>query len=204
MHTHPVAVTWEWQDRAGLDAARLAATPDGGHAITGHAVIDWDGALLDLRYAVTLDAGFVFREARVSTALGDRSHQLVLRRDPVSGWTADGVPRPDLATAVDIDIMATPSTNTLPVRRVLWPDGVPQEFTMAYIRLPALDVVPVAQRYTRLSPGRFLYELTPGAPGTEGGRTGYHSPEGGFRAEIDVDAAGLVIAYPPYWRRAGL
>lgn len=84
---------------------------------------------------------------------------------------------------------------------------------MAYIRLSELAVEPVSQRHTPLGTEpdgtrRFRYE-TLGSTGhrsqkgtpTGRGVSGYHSQDVQFSAELLVDAEGLVIEYPPYWRR---
>ena len=48
------------------------------------------------------------------------------------------------------------------------------------------DVVePAAQDYTKLGPTRFRYR----------------SLSSGFTADLTVDADGLVVEYPPFWRR---
>ena len=52
---------------------------------------------------------------------------------------------------------------------------------------------------------RFRYELVPSAQRNEQPEPElpYHSLSGGFSAELVVDADGLVLSYPPYWRRVG-
>ncbi len=96
-----------------------------------------------------------------------------------------------------------PLTNTLPLRRSAWTPGQRRDFTMAYIRLPELVVVPVAQRYTALEQGHFRYELGAGrlVRGGPSDAPGYHRVDDGFTAELEVDADGFVLHYPPYWRR---
>ena len=65
---------------------------------------------------------------------GDRTLELDRAED--GGWIVDGRARPDLAPCRDIDIMVTPFTNSLPIRRLAWvPDAV-QVIEAAYIRLP--------------------------------------------------------------------
>jgi hypothetical protein len=194
-------LVWEWLERPGLDVAVVSREPGGFHVVEGHAVVAWDGDTLDLRYQLTCDTDWVFRDVTLRTALGNAMHHLTLCHDE-AGWWADGQARPDLAAAVDIDIMATPLTNTLPIRRSEWTPGQRHDFTMAYIRLPELVVVPVAQRYTALEPRHFRYELVPGASyAGPTGAPGYHRVDDGFTAELEVDADGFVLHYPPYWRR---
>src|SRR5262245_45326548 len=70
-----------------------------------------------------LHAGLGFETELLDLVLrrADDSRGLTLRRDPAMGWTAqrDGQPvrMPELADAVDVDILDSPLTNTMPVRR---------------------------------------------------------------------------------------
>jgi hypothetical protein len=114
-----------------------------------------------------------------------------LERDAGGAWRVDGMERGDLAGCIDIDIRATPFTNTLPIRRQAMAAGAPTRLRMAYIDVPGLAVSALDQEYTRLDPAapprRFRYRnlLTP------------------FEAELAVDEDGVVVDYPPVWRRRG-
>ncbi len=196
-------VAWAWQTSPGLDVASVRQTARGDVSITGQMVSAWDDRVLQLNYRLTCDPGWVFRHLSARATHGGRVHELDLRRDG-EGWLANGVVRTDLIAAVDIDIMGTPITNTLPIRRVPWVLGACHPFTMAYVLLPDLVVVPARQRYTALpTPGRYLYESLPfaHAPADHPTLPGYHALKDTFTAELEVDADGLVVAYPPYWRR---
>ena len=202
MHNHRTVV-WAWQERPGLDVV-IVRQDDRGHvAVSGHVVTSWDGRVLELRYRLACDPGWVFRRLTARVAFDGGVRQLNLRHDG-EGWMANGVVRPDLVAAVDIDIMGTPLTNTLPIRRVPWSLGASHPFTMAYVQLPDLIVAPVRQRYTALpAAGRFLYETLPSVagPADHPQLPGYHGVNDGFTAELQVDDDGLVVSYPPYWRR---
>jgi len=103
-------------------------------------------------------------------------------------WSRDGVAQreqPDLADCVDVDLGISPSTNTLPIRRLNLAVGESRELTAAWVRFPELTVEPLAQRYTRLAERRYRYE----------------SIVSGFTAELEVDDLGLVINYEGIWRR---
>src|SRR5215203_6431025 len=58
-----------------------------------------------------------------------------------------GEPMPDLDGCIDVDISATPFTNTLPIRRLGFEPGQSEELTVAYIRVPELLIGPERQRY---------------------------------------------------------
>ncbi|WP_221583264.1 putative glycolipid-binding domain-containing protein [Microbacterium sp. G2-8] len=118
---------------------------------------------------------------------------LVLRADGRSlrvrltdrGWEVDGEARPDLAGAREVDISASPLSNTLPIRRLGLAVGESADITTAYIRVPQLDVTTDPQRYTRTGENEYLYE----------------SRDSDFRRSITVDEDGLVIEYPGLFTR---
>ncbi|UPK66804.1 putative glycolipid-binding domain-containing protein [Chitinophaga filiformis] len=85
----------------------------------------------------------------------------------------------------DIDISITPFTNTLAVNRLQLAEGESQEITVLYFDLPAMDVKPVKQRYTRLADRLYRYE----------------SLWSGFTADLEVDEHGIARDYPGIWVR---
>ena len=64
--------------------------------------------------------------------------------------TTSGDPVDSLSGCIDVDIRATPFTNTLPIRRLGLMPGESRDVSMAFIDVPALDVRAVDQRYTCL------------------------------------------------------
>jgi len=93
---------------------------------------------------------------------------------------------PQLNGAIDIDITATPFTNTLPIRRLGLKAGQSADIMVAYIDIPSLTVTADPQRYTCLEPMR---------------RYRFESQGGDFVREIEVDEHGLVVLYPGLFRR---
>ena len=107
-------------------------------------------------------------------------------------WRVRGRRRRDLDGCVDIDVAATPLTNTFPIRR-LARVGVGESRTVpvAWVEVPTLRVVRVEQTYTRLGP----------LHGVRGGqRWLYGDPVHGTR-DITVDRDGLVIDYEGFAER---
>ncbi|HEU0053514.1 MAG TPA: putative glycolipid-binding domain-containing protein [Longimicrobium sp.] len=100
-------------------------------------------------------------------------------------WTVDGAARPELDGCVDVDISLSPSTNTLPIRRLGLAVGESAEVAAAWVRFPGLTVEVLPQRYTRLDERRWRYE----------------SRRGSFVAELEVDADGVVTRYGDLWER---
>jgi hypothetical protein len=136
-----------------------------------------------LTYDLVVDEAWRVREARLRTTAG---HALHLESDGQGAWHADSQPRPDLEGCIDIDIEATPLTNTLPIRRLSLGRGRSAAIDVAYIRVPSLAVEVGRQRYTALEPGS-LYR--------------FESLDSGFRADLPVDHEGFVMNYPRLFRR---
>jgi hypothetical protein len=109
----------------------------------------------------------------------------VLTADDQRRWWSDGKELVDVAGCVDVDISLSPSTNTLPIRRLSLARGEERDVVAAWIRFPDLAIEPLPQRYVRS--GESLYR--------------YSSGGGAFTADIEVDDLGLVVKYPPAWER---
>ena len=172
---------WEGSD-AGLE--HLEIRPDGDHLLAeGLVVGSQDGQPFGLDYRLVLDRAWRVREAGLRTAAG---RTLQLTSDGAGLWIVNGHVDDTLARCVDLDIQATPFTNTLPIRRLRWGPGTVHPIDVAYVAVPSLTVTPARQRYTALAPGS-LYR--------------FEGLDTGFMAELPVDQDGLVLDYPGLFRR---
>jgi uncharacterized protein len=180
-------IVWEWLDRPGLEHLRLTVEPTGISA-ESLVVAVLDSVPFRLEYRLTCDSGWRFEA--VELHLGHAGAMRTLWIECREGvWQVDGAPRIDLADAADVDIMATPFTNTLPVRRLApWGDK-PVEMTVAWVMLPSFEIRPVRQMYRRLAAGDPPSQLE------------YRNLESGFTAALGLDADGLVTGYADVWRR---
>jgi hypothetical protein len=147
-----------------------------------------------VHYAIHCDLQWRLRAVHLSMPTGS-SPSLHLFTDGEGFWkTEDGEAIPSLEGCFDVDISATPFTNTLPIRRLALQPGSSATLSMAYIAIPQMHIEATQQRYTCLevtsSGGRYLYEsLADGASW--------------FTAELPVDRDGLVLDYPGLFRRVG-
>lgn len=164
--------------------------------LDGAVRVQLDGSFALVHYSIYCDEHWTFTHGTMSINRGSSSPTVYSSAD--IGRTREGVwlveqsdgtelrndvERPNLAGCIDIDLSVTPSTNTLPIRRLNLAVGESAEVTAAWVRFPALVVQPLRQRYTRLAPDRYLYE----------------SLESDFTAELTVDDLGLVTHYPGGW-----
>jgi len=144
-----------------------------------------DARRFGCHYRICCDAGWQVRSVEVHVAGGA---SLVLTSDGRGNWRdGDGQAQPALSGCIDVDISATPFTNTLPIRRLGQQLAARTTIDVAYFLLPDLRLSCAAQAYTRLNERSYLFE----------------DLDSGFRAEIAVDADGLVLHYPALFRRSG-
>jgi hypothetical protein len=179
------AAFWERADRPGKESF-LLSEDDRGVRLEGSLTLESEGSWR-IRYEIAAGPDWDTRAARVEAEAGDVSRELVLEVDASRRWKspASGREIPELAGCVDVDVSFSPSTNVLPIRRLGLAVGESADVVAAWILLPRLDVKPLSQRYTRVAERRYRYE----------------SRGGVFAVELDVDARGLVLDYPPFWKR---
>ena len=157
---------------------------DSGVRLEGNVLLVSQGVSWQVHYAIRCDPGWVTREVDVR-ATGSAPHTISMRVDEEGRWWVNGAVREDLELCTDVDLGFSPSTNTLPIRRLHLELDRAATIQAAWVEFPTFAVQRVAQRYTRVGDRSYRYENLP---------TGFH-------ADIAVDAMGLVTGYPPGWDR---
>lgn len=178
-------VTWRRLDGPGAEEAALFPFKRTWH-LRGRLTTTFSGRPARIRYEIACDRDWGFRVAVVTMTWGSLRRRLAVSRDRRRGWHVSGKSRQDLSLCTDIDLSVTPSTNTIPIRRLALDIGGSEEVIAAWVRFPELTVEPLRELYTRLDAKRYRYE----------------SVRSGFAAELEVDDAGLVVTYPHLWQRA--
>jgi hypothetical protein len=171
-------------DRRGLVARGFAfsATP-AAHGCRYD--LRTDDRWVSTRFEVSAEGSGWLRTLRMERAAGrwriTTAEQGNLN-DAVPSAPMPGTEEPDrLLEALDVDLLDSPLTNTLPIRRLGLlgqPPGTERTITAAWVLLPSLAVLPLEQTYTVL----------------EGGRIRYTSNN--FTVDLEVDEGGFVIRYP--------
>ncbi len=181
-------IVWEARNWPGIEYLRLEERPDEISAAGTIIMVEYN-LPLRIQYTIRSAPNWTVRQVAL-TVEGYPGPRRQLQADGAGHWTRrPGYPLPSLEGCIDVDIAATPFTNTLPIRRLSLKPGESAEIKVAYITIPELAFRAALQRYTCL-------EARP-----DGGRYRYESMESGFTAELTVDAAGLVIDYAEIWRR---
>lgn len=174
-----------WESLQWPGAEHLVIETEPGAIVADGMVVALDGRPLRLHYRVSCDPDWTTRRLMIQDAGGE---VLTFRSDGTGTWT-DGTGRSveSLAGCIDVDIAATPFTNTLPIRRLGLQPGEARDLRVLYVMVPEMTVRAADQRYTCL-------ELS-----DTGGLYRYES--GSFMADLRIDADGLVVDYPGLWRR---
>lgn len=180
-------IAWQRVDEsAGHAVARVAAI-DGGRRYQGSEVLATPDAV---SCTFTIDATRQSRPVRaIVRAFSASGSRVVELAHDGWRWTVDGVHRPHLDGVTDVDVAATPLTNTIPIRR-LGHLAVGEEAVMdvAWVDVPSLIVRRVQQVYTRLEP----------IDGLDAWRYADRD-HGAFT--LTVDGEGLVVDYEGFARR---
>jgi hypothetical protein len=183
---HPAA--WARTDvPEGLGLGTLLPEPDGYRLEAGETVVVGEERFFT-RFSVRADLAWTTRWVRAEVLSSQGLESVTL--DAHGGhWTgADGVPLPGLVGCLDVDVAATPLTNTLPIRRLGLRPGEYRDIAVVWIDIPSLRVRRVRQRYTR----------HPAEDGLE--RYTYRDPlHGEYRLSVDGD--GVVVDYERFARR---
>ena len=134
-----------------------------------------------VRYAIEVDAGWRTRKVEVEIEDGGQ-RRLSLTVDGAGNWSHEGHRLEQVAGCIDVDLEWSPSTNTLPIRRLGLAPGKSKTVTAAWVRFPSLDVERLEQSYECLAERR------------------YHYRSGRFTADLAVDVDGMVLQYGVNWK----
>lgn len=175
---------WRRLDYPGLEHFRLTEEAEGPR-LRGVVIAKPDDKPVRVDYEIDCTPGWQTRRARIVMEHGAHSERLELTCDTQRMWRRDGVHLPALDGCEDVDLSITPSTNTLPIRRLALEMGERRSVTAAWIRFPQLGIEPLEQVYERIGDRLFRYTSAGGA----------------FTADLQVDELGIVMHYPPSWER---
>jgi hypothetical protein len=184
-------VFWQPVEGTGLEYLRLRAV-DAGYVAAGTVMAIAGDTPYRLHYKIKCDDSWNTRKValEVHSPLGEAVR--ILRSNGLGRWRDDhGAELPELSGCRDVDISATPFTNTLAIRRTDLRPGQSVTLKIVYVNVPSLEIRPAEQRYSCVErSGR-------------GGVFGYESIDmhDGFKATLPVDADGLVLDYPELFRR---
>ena len=178
-------VSWRRTDEVRTDEHCTIAIRDAGLSLVGTVLGAAGGLPVRIEYRVLADGAGATTAVHVRDYRGFAQRQLTLVRDAKGNWTVNGVADRTLKGCVDVDLGCSPSTNTLPIRRLRLGVGASATIQAAWVRFPELTVEKAAQTYSR--PDEFTY----------------HYASGTYEGDLVVDDDGVVAQYGE-WERTGV
>ncbi len=181
-------IFWSRLDEPGMEHLHLI---EGQHGFTANGIIVAvkENVPYRIRYTVHCDISWHVREVRVEV-LDSHVPQIHLKADGKGHWTTGINERiTELDGCIDVDISATPFTNTVAIQRLGLAVGEVAEIIVAYIKVPEMHLSSVKQRYTYRESNN------------DGEHYQYAGYPSGYQAELVVDRDKLVIAYPDLFMR---
>ncbi len=172
---------WEQLVEKGLE--HLVLEQDKDIRVDSLALGMIEGAAYRIKYQIICDLEWRVERVGVQDLLNNKALDFIQKAK--GAWTDEkDHPMAALNGCEDVDIMITPFTNTLPIRRLKLGLGESREIAVVYFGLPDLTVSRLDQRYTFLSQeeDHRVYK--------------YESLVSGFTSNITVDPEGFVIDYP--------
>ncbi|RAR45411.1 putative glycolipid-binding domain-containing protein [Paenibacillus sp. MDMC362] len=179
------SLLWTRHDLPSLEHGRLYRHHH-GFTLTGMVVASLEGRPLHCSYEVETTRSWQTRKVKIKLSSGTEDHSLHLERDDDGCWWNGDTELTAFAGMTDIDLGITPSTNTLPIRRLKLKPGERASMTAVWIQFPSLTIAPLPQQYMRT--GDYTYR--------------YESNYGAYQANLEVDEHGLVTNYADVWSRA--
>ena len=176
-------ILWQRLDAPGLEHLRLRRD-DRGVLADGLVISVEEQRVFRLRYQVRCDSKWQCLSSELEL-LAEPKKKLILTKKLGRDWLRNGKVIAGTRDCIDIDIAATPFTNTLPIRRLGLRQDQTAEISALYIQVPDFAISVVQQRY------RCLREL------------GAYTYQGldGKEYRVEVDAEGVVTDYEGIFKR---
>lgn len=181
--TPPGGARWTHTDARACFEVVFFKALSAGYLLSGHTTAHESCALWSVGYDVTVDHAWKTVAVHASNVTAEGKGELTLSRDSDGGWTANGEPRPELDGCLDVDFESSAVTNTLPLHRLDFIEGVGVDVPAAFVRADDLRVERLEQRYTLIDAGpkQILFH--------------YESSTFEFACDLRYDSSGLVVEY---------
>ena len=175
---------WQRNDGRGLERFELRSSFT-EWILRGTILVLEGSEPAEARYEIHCDNSWKTQSAQLSLSLGGAVKELsVTRKDGC--WYENGQRNHRVSGSIDIDLAWSPSTNTLPIRRLQLSRGESSgSLRAAWVVFPELTLQPLEQEYRYMGDRRYWYA----------------SQQEAFHAELLVDEDGLVVTYGELWHR---
>ncbi|WP_207512974.1 putative glycolipid-binding domain-containing protein [Longitalea luteola] len=178
-------ILWAGREYHSLENC-LIDTGETGSEITATIVGSYQGKIYQVTYHIKTNDHWETRFVAITSRHSNETQTIRLEGDGKGNWTLDGKEAAQFNGCIDIDISLTPFTNTLPIRRLRLHQHQEEDIQVIYCDLMERRILPVRQRYRRLSATEYRYQNIPND----------------FEADIVVDESGFVVDYPTLFVRS--
>ena len=138
-----------------------------------------------IHYKIDVDASWRTRKVEI-TKWGEQVITMQLLSDGHGHWSDhQGNEIPALSKCIDVDLYASPFTNTIAIQRLALQHLKSETINVVFVGLPELKAEPVRQKYTMINESLYHYE----------------GLETGFTTELPIDSNRFVIDYPDFFHR---
>lgn len=138
-----------------------------------------------IHYKIEVDASWRTRKVEL-TKWGEQVKTIQLHSDGNGHWRDhQGNEIPALNGCIDVDLYASPFTNTIAIQRLALNPSQSEIINVVFVGLPELKTERVRQKYTMINEGLYRYD----------------GLETGFTTELPVDSNRFVIDYPNFFHR---
>ena len=180
----PAMAAWHHRGaRSGFEVV-FVRRAGGRHQLDGYSTAVQEGEAWGIRYALTLDDGWLTRSAQVVGQSVSAVQEVRLETDGSGVWQVDGAAAPQLNGCLDVDLEASACTNAIPVNRLGLGVGEAANAPAVFVHAPILRVERLEQTYVRLpnDAERMRYD--------------YAAPAFDFETVLACDRFGFVLDYP--------
>lgn len=177
-------ILWAGIEYHSLENCILTIT-DKGSAISSSIIGIYANELYKIEYQVRTNQYWETTFFEIKSQLYNTIEMISFRREGKENWYVNGQPGEKFNGCIDIDISLTPLTNTLPINRLKLSENEGEQIKVLYVDVLERKMMPVQQKYSRLSQTDYKYENVPND----------------FESVISVDDLGLVVNYPGLFKR---
>ena len=177
-------ILWTGIEYHSLENCIVTIT-DKGAGINSSIIGTYTNELYKIEYRIRTNQYWEATFFEIKSQLYNTVETTEFRKEGKESWYVNGQPDEKLNGCIDIDISLTPFTNTLPINRLKLLEKEDEQIKVLYVDILGQKMMPVQQKYTRLSRTDYKYENVPND----------------FESVITVDDFGLVVKYPGLFER---
>lgn len=138
-----------------------------------------------IEYKVECDEYWMTRSVMVTQETEGKTNRLQLTVDSDQNWLCNQSILYFASGLSDVDLAFSPSTNTLPIRKLNLRVGEKRTVEAVWVLPEDLRLARVSQSYSRIDDRHY----------------GYEYPSANFKVVLEVDELGLIVRYGDLWRR---